>query len=328
MHTCPGCHRGVRLWCAQMPSAAGAAQVRTNQALREAVAIMEVEEGTSLELALQLPASWPLKPAHIDPRSKARPALPCPLPWLYAPAHQRLPPAPVVPQQRHRALPSAGAVAAASCVRSVYGAWPAAQVGVSESRLRHWLLSITARLQAQNGGLLPALALWRKNCAKEFAGELPALRGADPVHLVHVCVCDSTVQWSLWAARKHGGAQPVWLNARQCPAAGLAARCSCIQRVPDGRLRMCRAGGVPDLRVGAGAQQRPAAAAGLPHLRQALPPHLPVQVVQEQRQELLPPLPEQLELSWQGFRTAEALHSSQAAASLHPPFQSLAAWSA
>ena len=31
---------------------------------------MEVEEGTSLELALQLPPSWPLKPAHIDPRNK------------------------------------------------------------------------------------------------------------------------------------------------------------------------------------------------------------------------------------------------------------------
>ena len=49
-------------------------QVRTSQAAREAVATMEVEEGMSLELALQLPASWPLKPVAIDPRRKAWPS--------------------------------------------------------------------------------------------------------------------------------------------------------------------------------------------------------------------------------------------------------------
>ena len=54
----------------------------------------------------------------------------------------------------------------------------AAQVGVSEGRLRKWLLSITVLLRAQNGGILPALALWRRNCAKEFAGRVPGHCGA------------------------------------------------------------------------------------------------------------------------------------------------------
>ena len=67
----------------------------------------------------------------------------------------------------------------------------AVQVGVSESRLRHWLLSITARLQAQNGGILPALALWRKNCAKEFAGEL----SNELMALLEVCVCVWLAGW-------------------------------------------------------------------------------------------------------------------------------------
>ena len=38
-------------------------------------------------------------------------------------------------------------------------------------------------------------------------------------------------------------------------------------------------------------QRRAAAAAGLPHLRQALPPRLPLQVVPQLRQERVPALP-------------------------------------
>ena len=45
-----------------------------------------------------------------------------------------------------------------------------AQMGVAENRLRKWLLSITAVLRSQNGALASALALWQRNCAREFAG--------------------------------------------------------------------------------------------------------------------------------------------------------------
>lgn len=45
-------------------------RVRTSLVLREAVAQLTVEEGSMLELALQLPPCWPLKPATIEPRRK------------------------------------------------------------------------------------------------------------------------------------------------------------------------------------------------------------------------------------------------------------------
>jgi len=43
-------------------------------------------------------------------------------------------------------------------------------VGVSEGRLRKWLLSIAAFLRSQNGSLADAMALWRANCEREFDG--------------------------------------------------------------------------------------------------------------------------------------------------------------
>ena len=43
-------------------------------------------------------------------------------------------------------------------------------MGVPESRLRKWLLSIAAVMRSQNGSLVHALALWQQNCAREFAG--------------------------------------------------------------------------------------------------------------------------------------------------------------
>lgn len=54
----------------------------------------------------------------------------------------------------------------------------------------------------------------------------------------------------------------------------------------------CRPGGVPHLLLNHPAHLGPAAAPGLPHVPQALPRRLPLQVVQIQRQEQLPALPE------------------------------------
>ncbi len=44
------------------------------------------------------------------------------------------------------------------------------QVGISESRLRKWLLSISAFLRNGNGSLMDAIALWRSNAEREFDG--------------------------------------------------------------------------------------------------------------------------------------------------------------
>lgn len=44
------------------------------------------------------------------------------------------------------------------------------QMGVAESRLRKWMLSITALLRSQNGALADAIGLWQRNCAGQFAG--------------------------------------------------------------------------------------------------------------------------------------------------------------
>ena len=47
---------------------------------------------------------------------------------------------------------------------------PPRQVGVSEGRLRKWLLSIAAFLRTQNGSVAEAIALWKRNVDKEFEG--------------------------------------------------------------------------------------------------------------------------------------------------------------
>lgn len=44
------------------------------------------------------------------------------------------------------------------------------QVGVSEGRLRKWLLSISAFLRTQNGSVAEAISLWKRNVDKEFEG--------------------------------------------------------------------------------------------------------------------------------------------------------------
>ena len=49
----------------------------------------------------------------------------------------------------------------------------ARRVGVSEARLRKWLLSITAALRAAGGGVAGALALWGASVEREFAGVEP-----------------------------------------------------------------------------------------------------------------------------------------------------------
>lgn len=161
---------------------------------------MEVEEGMSLELALQLPPCWPLKPVSIDPRRKVHPRThPCAVPVLARPLRGLVqrplpqgclpPPWQGIPYSlvSNLSLPGEGgclwepawscsteALAARkdTCQRQRSPGSMLVQVGVSEGRLRKWLLSITVLLRAQNGGILPALALWRRNCAKEFAGVL------------------------------------------------------------------------------------------------------------------------------------------------------------
>ncbi|KAK9831453.1 hypothetical protein WJX81_006515 [Elliptochloris bilobata] len=87
--------------------------VRGSLGAREAVAVLAVEEGATLEMAVRLPPAWPLRPPTAECRRR---------------------------------------------------------VGMSEGRLRKWLLSMLAFLRSQNGSLADAMALWRSNCEREFAG--------------------------------------------------------------------------------------------------------------------------------------------------------------
>lgn len=45
-------------------------RVRASLAAREAVAILSIEESSTLEMAVKLPASWPLRPAEVECRRK------------------------------------------------------------------------------------------------------------------------------------------------------------------------------------------------------------------------------------------------------------------
>jgi len=50
--------------------------IRANHAVREAVALVSLESSPVLELAIQLPAAWPLQDAKLDCRKGVRP-FPC-----------------------------------------------------------------------------------------------------------------------------------------------------------------------------------------------------------------------------------------------------------
>ena len=45
-------------------------RVRASAAAREAVAVLTIEDGASLEMAVRLPPAWPLRPADVECRRK------------------------------------------------------------------------------------------------------------------------------------------------------------------------------------------------------------------------------------------------------------------
>ncbi|KAG1654853.1 hypothetical protein FOA52_012197 [Chlamydomonas sp. UWO 241] len=92
--------------------------VRALPSGREVLAVLQVEDGASLELAIRLSASTPLRAAEVECRRK---------------------------------------------------------VGVNDTKLRKWLLSISAFLRNQNRGVADAVELWKKNVDKEFEGVEPCL---------------------------------------------------------------------------------------------------------------------------------------------------------
>lgn len=47
--------------------------VRGSLGAREAVAVLAVEEGAALEMAVRLPPSWPLRPPTVECRRRVRP---------------------------------------------------------------------------------------------------------------------------------------------------------------------------------------------------------------------------------------------------------------
>jgi hypothetical protein len=49
------------------------------------------------------------------------------------------------------------------------------RVGVNDTRMRKWLLSVSAFLRTTNRGVADAIAMWRSNVESEFAGVEPCL---------------------------------------------------------------------------------------------------------------------------------------------------------
>lgn len=47
-------------------------RVRASVATREAVAVLSIEDNATLEMAVRLPPSWPLRPAEIECRRKVQ----------------------------------------------------------------------------------------------------------------------------------------------------------------------------------------------------------------------------------------------------------------
>ncbi len=70
------------------------------------------------------------------------------------------------------------------------------RVGVSDTRMRKWLLSISAFLRTNNRGVGDAISMWRRNVESEFEGVEPCLicysviaatNSALPRHQCHTC---------------------------------------------------------------------------------------------------------------------------------------------
>lgn len=47
-------------------------RVRASLAVREAVAILSIEDSSTLEMVVKLPTSWPLRPAEVECRRRVR----------------------------------------------------------------------------------------------------------------------------------------------------------------------------------------------------------------------------------------------------------------
>ena len=125
---------------------------------------VQVEDGAVLELAIRLPPPWPLKPADVECRRKVRPDRRCGRPHT-APCIA------AVSCSGNRSMPllsprSQGTPNVRGGVS--YCSFLHGQVGVSEGRLRKWLLSISAFLRNQNGSILDAMSLWKANVDQTF----------------------------------------------------------------------------------------------------------------------------------------------------------------
>ena len=149
------CSKAVGLILGQMP------------AMTRCKSGAQVEDGAVLELAIRLPPAWPLKPADVECRRKVSAQT------LWRLLAHNLCIVPLVQQLHARHMPELGPsshgvpkpIFLVSCHAVWYGR---EQVGVSEGRLRKWLLSISAFLRNQNGSILDAMSLWKANVDQTF----------------------------------------------------------------------------------------------------------------------------------------------------------------
>jgi hypothetical protein len=109
--------------------------------------MVSLEDSPVLELAIQLPAAWPLQDAKLDCRKGVSPSKQAQT-WLFTKS-SKISRDDITTEKQSLIL---------------------LQMGVAEGRLRKWMLSITALLRSQNGALSLAIILWQQNCARQFDG--------------------------------------------------------------------------------------------------------------------------------------------------------------
>lgn len=109
------------------------------------------------------------------------------------------------------------------------------QVGVSEGRLRKWLMSVTAFLRNHNGTVGEAIDLWRRNAQKEFEGVMGQLSGQDVHRLASTPGPNCNVSSQAWRSASS-------VTASFTPPTGACQSCRAGHAPRNSMLRACISG--------------------------------------------------------------------------------------
>lgn len=154
----------------------GSFSVRASASQREVVAVLEVEEGSALELVVRLPLAMPLKAPEVECR------------WAEAAGRGRAGGAGTASGFQQGGVEGALLPMAWLCAAQVHPRGGAAcqacllcppprirrrNMGVADARLRKWMLSISSALRNANASIADAILQWQRAVRIEFSGGWP-----------------------------------------------------------------------------------------------------------------------------------------------------------